>query len=102
MNPIPRPQPKPSSKDVSEGAGLSSLPAEKEPHVHKLMREIGAHADQGTEFVVRSLAKRLPESSLAKVVESLRANQPVDRARYAVGALQSEFSELVFRTEEQA
>ena len=84
------------SSVVSSEAGLSTLPEEKELAVQKLLGAVGSDADEGTEFILKALARRLPEASLAKVLESLATNRGEvrNRAGYAVAALQSEFVEL--------
>lgn len=58
----------------------------------RLLQRIGDHADKGTRTVLRSLAERASEASLAKVIESLdtHAGEIRDRAAYAVGALRDE------------
>lgn len=99
------PVPVPDLKENSLKAGPSSettahgLPEEKEILAGKILGAVGSDADEGTEFVVIALARRLPESSLAKVFESLVANRATikQRGRYAVGALQSEFLERAER-----
>ena len=102
--PVPVPQPEPQEKSFTAGLGSKgpseSLPDEKQILAGKIMGAIGSDADEGTEFIVVALARRLPESSLAKVFESLVVNRGEikHRARYAVGALQSEFAELAGRT----
>lgn len=92
--PVPRPQPEPAS-EVSSRAGLSSLPIEKEILAGRILGAVGSDADDGTELVVLSLARRVPPSSLAKVFESLVANRGHirNRATYAVGALKLEIAE---------
>jgi hypothetical protein len=105
--PAPSPTPAPSPKEIEEMAVRPSrepqprtngLPFEKERLTVELLSAIGDDADERTPDVVRSLAKRLPESALVKVNESLRTQRPQNRASYAVGALQSEFAEIASRT----
>jgi hypothetical protein len=98
LHPVPVPVP-PSDSYLKAGSGSStveSLPEEKQILTGKILGAIGSDADDGTEFVVQALARRLPPSSLAKVFESLVANRADirDRAAYAVGALRLEFAEL--------
>ncbi len=100
--PVPVPQPEPREdlgSSVSVRAEVSDLPPEKQILAGKILGAVGSDADEGTELVVTALARRLPEASLAKVFESLVANRGVimNRAAYAVGALQSEFLELAER-----
>lgn len=70
-----------------------SLPFSNELLVARLMQRIGDQADQGTRQVVVSYARRLPQASLAKVIESIETQSPRDRAAYAVGALRDELGE---------
>lgn len=58
-----------------------------------LMREIGKSADPGTRVVLASYARKLPPAALGKVIETVRAQQPSKRAKYANGALRSEIEE---------
>lgn len=73
-------------------AGPKILPV-NDHLIDKLMAVCGSSADAGTEPVLRSYACRLPESSLAKVIETTSSKPLADRARYANGALQSELAE---------
>ncbi len=82
----------PSLRKVFNGSG-PELPSNKDYAVLKLLGMIGDHADEGTPGVIRSLAQKLPETSLNRVRESLTTQSPRDRARYAVGALKSEIAE---------
>jgi hypothetical protein len=59
----------------------------------RLLTLCAASSDDGTERVFRSYAEQLPESSLAKVVETTAKKPTADRARYANGALRSEIEE---------
>jgi hypothetical protein len=77
-----------ASEQRSEG-----LPIEMEFQVGRLIRLIGDHADEGTRHVIERYAARLPQASLAKVIESLEFNHVEDRAAYAVGALRDEIAE---------
>lgn len=61
--------------------------------IDKLVSLCGTSADTGTEGVFRSYAKQLPESSLAKVIETTASKPVAQRAKYANGALQSELKE---------
>jgi hypothetical protein len=83
--------------DGSKTTG-NGLPTDKALLADQLVTMIGDDADKGTVFQVRTLASRVPMSSLAKVRESLQNQNPRDRAAYAVGALRSEFAELAGRT----
>jgi hypothetical protein len=60
--------------------------------ITKLLILIGNHADPGTEHILRTLANKLPDNSLAKVTESLdqRRPRPTNRAAYTIAALQAE------------
>lgn len=70
------------------------LPINIALHVATLMAHIADHADDGTRHIIESYAVRLPESSLAKALESSLATGPDDRAAYIVGALTSELDAL--------
>lgn len=59
----------------------------------RLLTLCASSSDAGTERVFRSYAEQLPESSLAKVVETTAKKPTADRARYANGALRSEIEE---------
>jgi hypothetical protein len=72
----------------------NGLPVDRELETQKLLAAIGKDADENTPAVIRALVKRLPESSVAKVRESLEIQKPRNCAQYAVKALQSEFAEL--------
>lgn len=61
--------------------------------IERLVSLCGSSADTGTEAVFRSYAKQLPESSLAKVIETTATKPTAQRAKYANGALQSEITE---------
>jgi hypothetical protein len=98
--PVPVPVPvtesktsvKKSSKAV-EGTSRARepLPFGKELCVSRLLGWIGQDGDQATPDVVRALAARLPEGSIAKVLESAsQANGVKNRAGYVVGALKKE------------
>lgn len=69
------------------------LPIKNELLTARLLGVIGDHADAGTRSVVRKYADQLPESSVAKVLESLQMNHPDNRAAYVVGALKAEIEE---------
>lgn len=69
------------------------LPFSNQLLVARLMQRIGDQADHGTRQVVVSYARRLPQASLAKVIESIETQSPRDRAAYAVGALRDELGE---------
>jgi hypothetical protein len=78
-------------------AGLKDLPFEKAIHVDRLLTAIGSHADSGTSHTIATLADRLSEGALAKVLESVnarRGGRVVNRAGYVVRALQSELREV--------
>lgn len=78
------------SSEVHYDAGLP-LDITKEIHVARMMAFIGTDADEGTRGVIVSIARKLPEGPLAKVVESLGAAKVNgSRAGYCVGALKSE------------
>lgn len=79
---------------VLHSVAPKSLPFQHEHLLEKLMGLCASSADSGTEGVLKSYAKRLPEASLAKVIESTERQPPDVRARYANGALQSEIAEL--------
>lgn len=70
-----------------------ALPVEHEFLLRKLMKLVAASADEGTEGVLSGYAARLPESSLAKIVESTARQPAANRSAYANGALQSEIRE---------
>lgn len=76
---------------------MNGLPVEKQHHVLALIETIGTDADEGTLTVVRSYASRLPISALVKAKESLETKKPPprNRAKYAVGVLNSEQIELL-------
>lgn len=78
-----------SADAATDGDGL---PFKNELLCARLLQRIGDHADKGTRTVLRSLAERASEASLAKVIESLdtHAGDIRDRAAYAVGALRDE------------
>lgn len=89
-------------KESSKGSGVVRPPAvralplneDKEVNVGKLLELIGSAGDDGTEGVVRSLAKKLNAGGLAKVAESVAGgNTRTDRASHVVGALQNELTE---------
>jgi len=97
--PVPAPIPEEGQERDSSSASVSStsrgdLPVEKELLTTRLIEGIGNHADDRTPLEVRVLAKRLPESSLNKVLESLAANSPRNRRSYVIGALKSELLEV--------
>lgn len=73
-------------------ARLTGLPV-NDHLLDRLLTLCASSADEGTERVFRSYAKRLPESSLAKVVETTAKQPAADRAKYANGALKSEIEE---------
>lgn len=101
--PVPVPQPEePPAEDFDLSAVRSEttgngLPITNEHLTAKLLAAIGNDADDRTPDVIRALTKRLPDGSVAKVLESVQTMKPRDRAAYAVGALQSEYAELALR-----
>lgn len=98
--PVPNPVPKGSKSKSMNGSTSSVDPSlrcqEHDPNEHlvaKLVVAIGSDGDEGTERVLRGLARRLPDSSLAKALESVQTRPVRDRAAYVVGSLQSELKE---------
>lgn len=79
----------------------NGLPFTHELRTTEILAAIGAHADEGTAGVIRSIARRLPEASLAKVAESTKRSRIKDRAAYAVKALQSELTETGRETDSE-
>jgi hypothetical protein len=63
----------------------------------ELLSLVDRDADERTPTQIRAFTTRLPASAFAKVIESVRTQNPRNRAAYAVGALQSEFAELAGR-----
>lgn len=61
----------------------------------KLVTLCGSSADNGTRTVFANYACRLPDASLARVIETTAAKPVEQRARYANGALKSELEERV-------
>lgn len=72
---------------------LESLPFDNLEEVQRLMTLIGDSADQGTQVVLSSYARRLPPDALGKVIETVRKQPAARRAQYANGALRSEIKE---------
>lgn len=68
----------------------NGLPISHELKITSLLTWIGRHADEETPTIIRALANKLPEASLAKVCESARTKRPTNRAGYIVNALKSE------------
>ena len=76
-----------------KGSG-AGLPNDIRYELGRLLKEIGDHADEGTEGVLCSLVRDLSALAIAKVRESLTMQNPRDRAAYAVAALKSEREEM--------
>jgi hypothetical protein len=79
--------------DGSKTTGAAGLPFQNERLVVELLAAIGDDADEGTPAVVRSIAAKLPEGAIAKVIESVRSSRKRNRAEYAVKALQGEWED---------
>lgn len=82
-----------SSPVLPFGTALKAVGVDEEiaREVQRLMTVI-SNADEGTEGVLLSFARRLPLASVAKVRESCQSHRRVG-AGYAVNALQSELAE---------
>lgn len=81
-----------SSSKGSGSSGRPNLPID-EHLMDKLVTLCLDSADDGTEAVLRAYASRLPQSSLAKVIETTAAQPAAIRSRYANSALRSEIEE---------
>jgi hypothetical protein len=98
-----RPGPSPTHRPLGEKSTAlpgdrskttaNGLPVENERLVLELLAAIGDDADEGTPAVVRSIAAKLPEGAIAKVLESVRSSRKRNRAEYAVAALQGEWTD---------
>jgi hypothetical protein len=74
----------------------TTLPVKNELGIARLLAFVGDSRDEATEGVIRGFSRRLPEGSLAKVLESAQSKngQLENRAAYVVAALKSEVAEV--------
>lgn len=69
------------------------LPFEQQVTLARVMAFIADDADDGTRHIVATFVRDLPESAIAKALESAEHATPDDRAAYIIGALTSETNE---------
>lgn len=72
---------------------MNGLPISQQLHTLHLLNWIGDHSDNGTPTVITNLVNRTTEAQLIHVIESSKTAKARNRAKWAVGALQSELDE---------